>query len=685
MQPQLLTAEQLTWFKPFIPQTKENRAALRTAIAALAAILLAFALHLDKPYWSGMTAVILANIYTGNIIDKAIMRIAGTIVGAWLGYWLAGFIANSFFLYLLTCFMLVAVAVYYYNFSIYAYAYLLVALSGIIVISELAINPDAAYWVAIWRPIEIGLGVVVSAAAAFCLFPNNIHDELSAEISLLFDHFQQVLSQFEKSLLQADTKTKENLLQSIYQFKKRVRKSTEMIGFMRREIGFKPEKIDQFRLLLDSFYNLSNALFYATTDYQYAQIKIQVAAAKQSMFDAVQHDLTMLKAAFIDQSIGSSNLASTPVLTDFNQDPKQKSFELSHLFRRINNSLLSLNTVVLQGNPVPTRKRNLITAQQRLQTDPDVVKHSIKAGLSVTLALVFWLISNWPGGLNGLISSIVISIRSNIHEMKNISIYRLIGCFAGGGLALFALGFFAFNLYDFIIIIFFAVWGFSWFSFRYTALAYIGLQANIALIISLAQAGGPPVFLGPALERLGGILIGISASFIVANALWRTDLIGLLRRKLTKLSNYLAYNTRQILTPDSRLPLHELSNLFWLCRGLIETLDAKSLNLREQQQADAAKDEFQQLVLVQATLSHLAENIDQKQARQTLAQCGYTVDLFHWLNQGSASDIQQEIDKILKTLTNRCDLPHDELENAVAYLMAIRQLNVQALFTEQLS
>lgn len=52
---------------------------------------------------------------------------------------------------------------------------------------------------------------------------------------------------------------------------------------------------------------------------------------------------------------------------------------------------------------------------------------------------LIWLVSSWPGGINGIISSLVISIRKNLLEMKTISLYRLLGCVLGGGSALVAL------------------------------------------------------------------------------------------------------------------------------------------------------------------------------------------------------------------------------------------------------
>ncbi|MGL6029662.1 MAG: FUSC family protein [Legionella sp.] len=159
------------------PKTVEQRAALRTAIAALTALLISFKFHLQTPYWSGMTVVVVANLYTGSVIDKAMMRIIGTVAGALLGLYLVGIVANSFFLYLVCCFLIISVCVYCYHYSSnYGYAYLLAALCAFIVISQIALDPQNAFWVAIWRPVEIAIGVVVAAISTYAVFPNHLKD-----------------------------------------------------------------------------------------------------------------------------------------------------------------------------------------------------------------------------------------------------------------------------------------------------------------------------------------------------------------------------------------------------------------------------------------------------------------------------------------------------------------------------
>ncbi|KTD65718.1 FUSC family protein [Legionella spiritensis] len=677
-------------FKPFIPQSKENRAALRTAIAALVAVFIAFLLHFDKPYWSGMTVVILANIYTGNIIDKALMRIVGTVIGASLGYFLAGFIVNSFFLYFLACFVIVAAAVYYYNFSSYAYAYLLTALSAFLVISELALNPEDAFYVAIWRSVEIGLGVLVSAAAAFCLFPNNIHEIFLQEADELFDGFNELLTQLRDDLLNDNTSLDVMAL-SRRKLRKKVKKTTEMIGFMRREIGFSRRKIDAFRLLVDSFFSLVRVMTYFTTARHYKAVKKNLrhtAFPVAAMFTAAQLDLMRLKAAFLQgrrvvpvERIGALdglllNLASE------SGDHQDVDLEMAYLFRKINHIFMSLHNV-LQGSRPETPGKRFISTKQRLHNDPDVIKHGIKAGLSVILALGFWLVSNWPGGLNGIISSLVISIRKHLYEMQNISIYRLLGCLCGGGLALFSLTYFKLNLYDFTMVMFFGIWGFSYFSFKFTSHAYIGLQANIALIIAMAQEGGPPSVLAPPLERLGGILIGIVASFIVANTIWRVDLVAVFVRRVNKLSRYLMTGLRNLLAEQERgRQLYDLTSLFWASREAMETLDNERLKPQKQVLVDRTKQQFHELILLQATLRHIFENIDQQQACHILVKAGYEPNTLHAAVLGCYEPvIRGDVDRVIKQLeeavtviSGNTDIGRDDRENSVSYLNSLIQL-----------
>lgn len=681
---------------PYWPRSVENRAALRTAIAALVAVLISFAFHLQTPYWSGMSVVIVANLYTGSIIDKAMMRIIGTIVGAFLGFYVAGMVANSFLLYLISCFIIIAVSVYYYSYSTYGYAYLLGALCAFIIISQLTINPQNAFMVAIWRPVEIGIGVLVSAISAYVIFPNHIKDNILIQVHDIFTDLALEFQQFQELLLQGSTDF-DLIAQSNLKIKKKVRKAVELIGALNHELGISKERKDELRAFLDSFYALSRQLQYLIiTSPQEDDIRALQSLPLLSVFSAINHDLLVLQIAFSSQDAKSVVLQTQEAITElglqFDKDRANYSakndfiYSFVHFLQQVQQNLV-LMTALLAGDKIKdTPNYILLGKQQRLRFDSDLIKQSIKAGLAVILALSFWLVSNWPGGINGIISSLVISIRNNLFEMTNISIHRVIGCFLGGGIALTSLAVFEMNLFELILVLFFSVWMFSYFMFKAPKYSYIGLQANIALIISLAQEGGPPVLLAPPLQRLGGIMIGITASFIVANILWRSDVWTILTRYLNKLYFYMTFNLQQVLVvANGQKSLHDLANVFWISRGLLESLNDRHLNAKKQEQLKNLGQRFESLVITQATISHILMTVDRHKAEETAQRLA--IDLTttakklvlcyeqHDIAGGQA--LADQLQEFLAVIEKKSAYLHDsdaDLGNMLAYVNALNQL-----------
>lgn len=681
---------------PYWPRSVENRAALRTAIAALTAVLISFAFHLQTPYWSGMSVVIVSNLYTGSIIDKAMMRIIGTLAGAFLGFFIAGLVTNSFLLYFLSCFLIIAVAVYYYHYSRYGYAYLLGALCAFIVISQLALNPQNAFFVAIWRPVEIGIGVLVAAISAYAVFPNHLKDNILLQVHDIFDDFSKELDHLYR-LLQQGAINFNDIAQNNLNIKKKIRKAVELIGALNHELGVTQEKTDELRAFLDSFYALSRQLQYLIiTSPREEDLNALQSLPLDSVFSAIRHDLALLQTNFSHQHYGLMELHSEQAITELEQQfikersryPAKNDFIYSfvHFLQQVNKHLVLMQSL-MNHEPVPEdSKFKMIGKQQQLRFDLDLIKHSIKAGLSVILALSFWLVTNWPGGLNGIISSLIISIRNNLYEMTHISIHRIIGCFLGGGIALSSLFIFEMDLFDFMVILFFSVWGFSFLMFKSIKYSYIGLQANIALIISLAQEGGPPVLLDPPLQRLGGIMIGIVASFIVANILWRSDVWTILNRYLAKLYDYLTFNLKQVLSVSGKQKtLHDLAHLFWTVRGLIESLNEESLTAKKREKLTGLRQRFESMVLIQATISHILVSIEIDKAEACAARLGLDLVLctktlvcsYEQKDAGSGAELSHKLQDFLAKIEQNTAYSKendDDLRIMLAYVNALNQL-----------
>ncbi|WP_019218218.1 FUSC family protein [Legionella tunisiensis] len=241
------------------------------------------------------------------------------------------------------------------------------------------------------------------------------------------------------------------------------------------------------------------------------------------------------------------------------------------------------------------------------------------------------------------------------------------------------------NLYDLILVLFFAVWGFSYFAFKYTKYAYIGLQANIALVISLAQAGGPPTDLVPPLERLGGIFIGITASFLVANILWRTDLLTMAFGHVRKIFRYLRYNMIELLSVEKEQEkLYDLANFLGITWS-IGIFQRRTAKYKKTKKLAEAKKKFAQLALIQATISHIHQSIDQEKAHHTAVALGINLDTLEQmvmtLYDTKQSDKRQafkpQVNELLaqiEPIIYSVKATDINLDNCIAYINALVQL-----------
>ncbi len=141
----------------------ETRQGLVTATATVAATLLAFWLELDNPWWAAFSA---HNISHGDhrfVVRKGIMRLAGTVMGVWIGYELALAFEGVAILQATAIFAVAYFATRQRFRSQYDYAWLMFMLMIVMMVFVSILEPGDLRTVAYARIIEVSLGVVVCA------------------------------------------------------------------------------------------------------------------------------------------------------------------------------------------------------------------------------------------------------------------------------------------------------------------------------------------------------------------------------------------------------------------------------------------------------------------------------------------------------------------------------------------
>jgi uncharacterized membrane protein YccC len=135
--------------------------ASRTALASVLSILVAMLLHLDNPYWAGITAISITLPDISSSIARSIDRCLGTIIGASVGYFGAHFVADHLVFQFIIA-SAVAFGIYGMERTAHGYAVLLGAVTVILVMFGSLEAPDSALKLAVYRSMEIMVGVAVS-------------------------------------------------------------------------------------------------------------------------------------------------------------------------------------------------------------------------------------------------------------------------------------------------------------------------------------------------------------------------------------------------------------------------------------------------------------------------------------------------------------------------------------------
>ncbi len=149
--------------------------------------------------------------------------------------------------------------------------------------------------------------------------------------------------------------------------------------------------------------------------------------------------------------------------------------------------------------------------------------HAIRSGIAVAILPLAWSSFDLPG-LAAIATTVVAVLavpqpadHPSGHQARIVAkaAHRLLGCLLGGaaGLLLVALPLTAFL--PWLAALWIGIWLFAWLQGSPTGASYVGTQAAVVFIMTLVQGNGPPSSIMPGLDRLVGILLGISILLLV--------------------------------------------------------------------------------------------------------------------------------------------------------------------------
>ncbi len=158
--------------------------AVANTAAVLAALYIAFALDLERPYWALFTVFIIAKPISGAVRSKAVYRFAGTLAGASMALFLIPPLVQAPVLLCLAISAWVGVCLYFslLDRTPRSYLFMLAGYTAAIIGFSVVDTPTSIFDVTVSRVEEISLGIVCGSIAHSVFFPQNITAELDERI-----------------------------------------------------------------------------------------------------------------------------------------------------------------------------------------------------------------------------------------------------------------------------------------------------------------------------------------------------------------------------------------------------------------------------------------------------------------------------------------------------------------------
>lgn len=159
--------------------SRQAQLATCASLGGAGAVLLALALHLDNPWWAGISAISVLQAERGATIRRAAERMLGTVIGAGIGILLAPLVAWHL-PFGLACAIVAGFTIYAQERTTRSYAILLGGVTALLVLFGTLQSPTQAVHLGVYRGLEVGAGVLVASLVSYVLHPGSRDSAVAA-------------------------------------------------------------------------------------------------------------------------------------------------------------------------------------------------------------------------------------------------------------------------------------------------------------------------------------------------------------------------------------------------------------------------------------------------------------------------------------------------------------------------
>ena len=515
------------------PSPARWRATARIVIACLVATTLAMTFRIPNTHWLIVTIFIVSQPNVGATLDKALLRLAGTIVGA-LGV-IATVIAfpQQPWFQIPAIALLIGTSAFLSRTTTYPYVAMLGGLTVVLFLGSSAVHPTTSVDEGLWRLAAVALAEVIATAAHLLLWPDDPEDLLLKDVERVLGLVDQRL----KRLLRGDPLPQNDA--------GRARVADEVFNGLVRHLDLLANAETRYRslrgrhseqlVLIGALNRIATASL--TLESLAARARDRFAgddasAALTGRVQAVADAIARLQRAIAErQPVGDDTVAALV------QPPRLVGRDLPFL-----PSLLDMERAVAE---VPAATA-FLDRDARSAPRADLARSFLESGSTgfftpacswsntrdlrfaaqVTIAaMICYLLTaalDWPGLSTAVVTCVIVA-QSSFGATVQKALLRIAGAVVGAALGIGAILLVVPNidtLPPFLILVAVTTTVAAYVVTGSARISYVGIQIALALALTLLDPFGPSIDLVKPRDRVVGILLGNLVTAGVAFWLW---------------------------------------------------------------------------------------------------------------------------------------------------------------------
>lgn len=507
------------------------RQAFKVALACLIDALIVLYFKLPLSFLCVLGSYIVMTVFVDQTIIKGLERIIGPAIAVILAAFILNIFYASLFTLIVATFVILLIGSYCFYLEKFPYAALLGCIVASLVIYLGYSSPTDGITTGKFFVINTAIGVIVAWLVTWLIWPvkpeRDLMPTLSAVVLCVGDRLLKSEKEIETNkaiafALKCLNLSKDVITQEELQCTKNLLQALKILDLKVQKLAKKFVNIQS--------HNLSTQL-QAPLDELKLNLIQQFSFLAAGINNNSVFDFSSMNNALIAFEENLNKAREEKLFLQYNIKIALQVLAFYSECKEINN-LLKKACSDFTEKKIPSTKAPEHHEEELASID--LWKRSIKFAVTITLFFVITNYFSFMGGVQAIITAVVIAAQPNLGRGDHRSRLRIYGVLLGGlvGIIFLAITLHLQSYFIYLVLLFLGILFFDYFSLGDESYAYAALQAGIVLPLILMVTFGPDNNLSIALQRVLGVLTGVCVAYLISRFIWPVNPIKELDHKI---------------------------------------------------------------------------------------------------------------------------------------------------------